>query len=48
MNGQPSSPGMWVSELRLGAVKLIAGEITFCVDMAGAPSVAIDRISKAL
>jgi hypothetical protein len=39
---------MWVSELRFGAVKLIAGEATFCIDMAGAPSVAIDRISEAL
>jgi hypothetical protein len=28
---------MWVSELRLGGVKRIAGEATLCIDTAGAP-----------
>src|SRR5579859_7963672 len=37
MMGQPSSPGIWVSELRFGGVKLNAGEATLCIDMAGAP-----------
>jgi len=40
MIGQPSSPGIWVSELRLGGVKPIAGEATFCIDMASAPVIA--------
>ena len=37
MIGQPSSPGICVSELRFGGVKLIAGEATLCIDMAVAP-----------
>src|SRR5204863_554535 len=37
MIGQPSSPGMWVSELRFGGVRVIAGEATLCIDMAVAP-----------
>jgi hypothetical protein len=37
MIGQPSSPGICVSELRFGGVKLIAGEATCCIDMAIAP-----------
>src|SRR5580692_6588834 len=37
MIGQPSSPGICVSELRFGAVKPVAGEATFCIDMAVAP-----------
>jgi hypothetical protein len=37
MIGQPSSPGICVSELRFGGVKVIAGAATVCVDMAVAP-----------
>jgi hypothetical protein len=38
MMGQPSSPGMWVSELRFGGVKVNAGETAVCIDMAVAPA----------
>src|SRR5882724_11285889 len=37
MTGQPSSPGICASELRLGGVSVIAGEATLCMDMAIAP-----------
>jgi hypothetical protein len=37
MIGQPSSPGICVSELRFGGVKAIAGEATVCIDIAVAP-----------
>jgi hypothetical protein len=37
MIGQPSSPGIWFSELRLGGVNAIAGEATLGIDMAVAP-----------
>src|SRR4249919_2594766 len=46
MIGQPSSPGMWVCELRLGGVKLIAGEATLCIDMTVAPSGTIGSHSR--
>src|SRR5262249_32241680 len=39
MIGQPSSPGICVSELRFGAVKPTAGEATCCIDMEMAPGV---------
>ena len=44
INGQPSSPGICVSELRFGGVRLIAGETTLCIDMAMAP-VGLDAIT---
>src|ERR1700743_1711513 len=34
MTGQPSSPGIWVSELRFGGARLNTGEATFCIDIA--------------
>src|SRR3984893_14148990 len=37
MIGQPSSPGICVSVLRFGGLKLIAGEATCCIVMAIAP-----------
>src|SRR3979411_3316283 len=37
MMGQPSSPGMCVSELRFGGVRAIGGEATLCIDMTVAP-----------
>jgi len=37
MIGQPSSPGICVSELRFGGEKVIAGAATVCLDMAVAP-----------
>ena len=42
MIGQPSSPGMCVSSLRLGAVNGSAGA-TFCIDMTIAP---VDRPNR--
>src|SRR4051812_21319487 len=54
INGQPSSPGMWVSELRLGGVKLIGGEARFCSDIAllrrsrQSPAVTFGRENQAL
>jgi len=37
ISGQPSSPGICVSELRFGGVKVTVGEATLCIDMAIAP-----------
>src|SRR6185437_4069957 len=37
MIGQPSSPGICVSVLRFGGVKLIAGEAAVCIDIAVTP-----------
>jgi hypothetical protein len=37
MIGKPSSPGMWVSSLRLGAMYGSTGVATFCIDMTIAP-----------
>jgi hypothetical protein len=37
MIGQPSSPGMCASELRLGGDNVIAGEATLCIDIEIAP-----------
>jgi hypothetical protein len=37
ISGQPSSPGICVSEFRFGGVKVITGEATLCIDKAIAP-----------
>src|SRR5262249_23576081 len=48
MIGQPSSPGICVSVLRFGGVKVNAGEAILCIDMADAPCLRETRTDKSV